>query len=207
MGVAGGATNAQLINDGAQVAFTNIFGNAFGNILNLCIAISCFGTLNGLMLGLSRGMYSMAARGRGPAPKVFGKVDENVDMPANSCVMAMVLAAAWMAYFYFANLWSFPVGEETVSLAGKPFAFDCTELPIITVYMMYLPIFIQWMRKEKDQNLVRRFIVPGLAMFGSAFMVLACILSHKMACFWYMIVFAVIMFAGYLIQKRNQKNA
>lgn len=206
VGVAGGATNAQLINDGAQVAFTNIFGNAFGNILNLCIAISCFGTLNGLMLGLSRGMYSMAARGRGPAPKVFGKVDENVDMPANSCVMAMVLAAAWMAYFYFANLWSFPVGEETVSLAGKPFAFDCTELPIITIYMMYLPIFIQWMRKEKEQGIVRRFVMPILASCGSVFMVVACVFSHGMSCLWYVILYAVIMLLGWLLDAKNRKK-
>ena len=206
VGVAGGASNAQLITDGAQVAFTNIFGNVFGNILNLFIAISCFGTLNGLMLGTCRGMYSVAARGRGPAPKVFSKVDETTDMPSNSCVFALVITAFWLAYFYFANLWTGDMNGQPVSFAGKPFAFDSTELPIITIYLMYLPIFFQWIRKEKDQSVMRRFVMPILAMCGSAFMVLACIVSHKMACFWYVILYAVVMLIGWLLDANNRKK-
>ena len=56
IGVAGGATNQELIDKGAPVAFTNIFGNVLGNVLNLIISISCLGTTNGLMLGCTRGM-------------------------------------------------------------------------------------------------------------------------------------------------------
>jgi len=208
IGVAGGATNAQLINDGAQVAFVNIFGNVFGNILNLFIAISCFGTLNGLMLGTCRGMYSIAARGNGPAPKVFGALDKSTDMPNNSSVFAIVITGAWLVYFYFANLWSFPVDGVDVSLAGKPFAFDSTELPIITIYLMYLPILIQWIRKEKDVGVLRRFIMPILAICGSVFMVIACAITHKTACLWYLIVFAAVMLVGWLVDaSRKQKKA
>ena len=201
VGVAGGATNAALIHDGAQVAFVNIFGNVLGNILNLFIAVSCFGTLNGLMLGCCRGMYSIAARGNGPAPRVFGKVDETTDMPNNSCVIALVIVAFWLVYFYTANLYLPAVG-----VTGKPFMFDSTELPIITIYLMYLPIFVQWMRKEKDQSVMRRFVMPILAMIGSAFMVLACIVSHKMACFWYLIVFVVVMGLGILLDSSRKKK-
>ena len=57
------------------MAFTNIFGNIFGNILNLFIAISCIGTLNGLMLACTRGLYSVAVRGEGPRPEIFKQVD------------------------------------------------------------------------------------------------------------------------------------
>lgn len=200
MGVAGGASNEALINEGAQVAFINIFGNVLGNILNLFIAISCFGTLNGLMLGCCRGVYSVATRGNGPAPKVFGRVDETTDMPNNSCVIALLVTAAWLVYFYAANLYLPAVG-----ITGKPFMFDSTELPIITIYLMYLPIFVQWIRKEKDQSVMRRFVMPILAMCGSAFMVLACIVSHKMACFWYLILFAAIMALGFWLDRKNKK--
>lgn len=62
VGVAGGATNQELIDSGATVAFINVFGNVLGNILNLFIAISCIGTMNGLMLGCVRGLYSIAVR-------------------------------------------------------------------------------------------------------------------------------------------------
>ena len=207
VGVAGGATNAQLIEEGAQVAFLNIFGNVFGNILNLFIAVSCFGTLNGLMLGTSRGMYSVAVRGRGPAPKVFSKVDENTDMPTNSCVFALLVVAFWLAYFYFANLWSVNLPDgSTVSWAGKPFAFDSSELPVITIYLMYIPIFFQWIRKEKDQNMMRRFVMPILAICGSAFMVIACVVSHKMGCLWFIILYAIVMLIGWLLDAKNRKK-
>lgn len=206
LGVAGGADVATLREKGTTVAFTNVFGSVFGKILMLFVAVSCFGTLNGLMLGLSRCMYSMAARGRGPATKVFSRVDETTGMPSNSCVMALVLAAFWLTYFYFANLWSVELDGVTYAWAGKPFAFDSTELPVITVYLMYIPIFFQWIRKEKEQNALRRFIMPILAICGCIFMVVACIFSHKMACFWYLIVYVAVMLLGWLLDAKNRKK-
>lgn len=196
IGVAGGASNQELIDKGATVAFTNIFGGVLGNILNLFIAISCLGTTNGLMLGCTRCMYALAARGEGPAPEVFSQVDQKTNMPNNSAIFALLVTAVWFLYFYLSNL----AGTWT-----GPFVFDSSELPIITIYLMYLPILIQWMRKEKDQPVLRRFVLPILALCGSVFMVIACILGHGMACVWYLIVFAVIMAIGWLVE-RNRKR-
>ena len=198
IGVAGGATNQQLIDQGATVAFTNIFGNVLGNILNLFIAISCLGTTNGLMLGCSRCMYSMAARNEGAAPEIFGQVDKQTNMPTNSAVFALLVTAAWFLYFYLSNL--------ACTWTG-PFVFDSTELPIITIYLMYIPIIIQWIRKEKDENPIRRFLLPILALCGSAFMVLACALTHRMGCVWYLIVFAVVMAIGGFIDWNRKRKA
>ena len=197
IGVAGGASNQELIDKGATVAFTNIFGGVLGNILNLFIAISCLGTTNGLMLGCSRCMYSLAARNEGPNPKIYNKLDPETNMPANSSMFALMVTAAWFLYFYLSNLagtWS------------GPFVFDSSELPIITIYLMYLPILIQWMRKEKDQSVVRRFVLPILALCGSVFMVVACIFSHRMGCLWYLIVFAVIMAIGWFADASRRKK-
>ncbi len=196
IGVAGGATNQQLIDNGATVAFTNIFGNVLGNILNLFIVISCLGTTNGLMLGCTRCMYSLAARGEGPAPDTFGQVDKKTNMPGNSAIFALMITAVWFLYFYLSNLAQTWTG---------PFVFVSTELPIITIYLMYLPILIQWLRKEKDQPILLRFVLPILALCGSVFMVIACILGHGMGCVWYLIVFAVIMAIGALIEFRKKK--
>lgn len=199
VGVAGGASNQDLIDHGATVAFTNIFGGILGNILNLFIAISCLGTTNGLMLGCCRGLYSIAARGEGPAPKVFSQVDRCTNVPNNSAVVALLVTAAWFLYFYLSNLACVWTG---------PFVFDSTELPIISIYGMYLPIIFQWMRKEKDQPVLRRFVLPGLALCGSCFMILASIVSHGWGCFWYLIVFAVVMVIGGLADRsRKEKNA
>ncbi len=194
IGVAGGATNQALIDQGATVAFTNIFGGTLGNVLNLFVAISCLGTTNGVMVACSRSMYALAARGEGPNPKLFSQIDSHTNMPNNSAVLGLVITAAWFLYFYLTNL----AGTWT-----GPFVFDPTELPIITLYTMYLPILFQWMRKEKDQSVLRRFVFPILAMCGSLFMALACIISHKWGCVWYLIVYAVIMVIGGVLNRRK----
>lgn len=198
IGVAGGATNAQLIQDGATVAFTNIFGGFLGNILNLFIVISCLGTVNGIMLGYTRCMYAMAERKQGLAPKLYGQVDAHTNMPNNSAVFALLLSACWFVYFYASNLAGIWTGA---------FVFDPTELPIITLYSMYLPMFIQWMRKEKTEGALRRFVFPILAMCGSVFMVAACIIGHGFSCVWYLIVFAIVMCIGELVYRKNAKQS
>ena len=195
VGVAGSLTNQELITSGATLAFTKIFGGVFGNILNLFIAISCLGTTNGLMLGCTRCMYSIAARGEGPAPETFEQIDPKTNMPGNSAVFALMATGAWFLYFYASNL---------AGMWKGPFVFDSTELPIITVYLMYLPMLVQWMRKEKDLGAPKRFILPILAMCGSVFMVIACIFSHRMSVLWYLIVFAVIMAIGLLVDKKKK---
>ena len=196
VGVAGGTTNQELIEKGATIAFTNIFGNVLGNVLNLFIAISCLGTTNGLMLGCTRCMYSLANRGEGPNPEVYGQVDEKTNMPSNSAVFALIATAIWFLYFYATNLACIWTG---------PFVFDSSELPIITIYLMYFPILIQWMRKEKEQNVLRRFVMPALALCGSAFMVVASVFSHGWGCMWYLIVFAVVMVVGGLVDRSRKK--
>ena len=197
VGVAGGATNQELIDSGATVAFINVFGNVLGNILNLFIAISCIGTMKGLMLGCVRGLYSIAVRGRGPAPHVFSQIDKETNMPHNSAIVGLLLCGFWGLYFFLANLagtWS------------GPFVFDSSELPIITIYMLYLPIFIMWIKKATDENAMRRYVTPILAICGSLFMIYASIMGHGIACFWYLIVFAAVMAVGFAFSKEKPIN-
>ena len=194
VGVAGGATTADLTTIGTTVAFSNVFGPVLGNILKLFVAISCIGTMNGLMMASSRSLYALAARRQGPNPDVYGQIDERTNMPNNASILSLVIIAAWLVYFYMSNL--------ACTWTG-PFVFDSSELPIITIYLMYLPMFVQWMRKEKDQSVLRRFVMPILALCGSVFMVIACILGHKMGCVWYLIVFAVVMAIGAFFRKQR----
>ena len=197
VGVAGGATNQELIDSGATVAFVNVFGNVLGNILNLFIAISCIGTMNGLMLGCVRGLYSIAVRGRGPAPHVFSQIDKETNMPHNSAIVGLLLCGFWGLYFFLANLagtWS------------GPFVFDSSELPIITIYMLYLPIFVMWIKKATDESAMRRYVLPLLAICGSLFMIYASIMGHGIACFWYLIVFAAVMAVGFAFSKEKPIN-
>ncbi|MBQ1959141.1 MAG: APC family permease, partial [Firmicutes bacterium] len=170
IGVSGGATVESLMNDGATVAFTNIFGNKLGLVLNMFIAISCMGTLNGLMVGSTRAMYAMAARKEGPRAEVFGQIDPYTNMPSNSAIIGLLMSAVWLVYFYGANLGAF----QWFGL----FSFDSSELPIVTVYGFYVPIFINFMRKATDLPPVKRFVIPTLGLIASIAMVGAAIYAH-----------------------------
>lgn len=209
VGVAGGASNKVLMEQGSTVAFTNIFGSVGGTLLNICIVISCLGTLNGLMVAVTRSMYAIAARGQGPNPEMFRQVDPATNMVSNSAIWGLLVSCAWMVYFYGANLTSGWFGL---------FNFDSSELPIITLYGMYVPMLIMWMKKEKDLGVFKRFILPLAALASCFFMVFAAIYAHGITPYlnaqkegkfalpvaFYLIVFIVIMFIGKLVMgKKN----
>ena len=209
IGVAGGASVEVLMEEGATVAFVNIFGGVLGNVLNLFVAISCAGTMNGLMLGCCRGAYSLAARGEGPSRELFSQVDRKSNMPGNSAILGLLLCAFWGAYFIFASVLEVWGGVKVFSgtaLESVPLSFDASELPIITLYAMYIPIFASWMRKATDEKAMRRTVIPVLAILGSLFMVYACLVGHKMENVWYLLVFAVIMLIGALVNRSGKKN-
>lgn len=194
IGVAGAASTEELVENGTTIAFQNVLGG-LGNILLLFVAVSCLGTLNGLMLATSRGMYCVAARGNGPASETMAQIDRKTNMPSNSAIIGLLVTSVWFMYFYAAKL---------ACLWDGAFVFDPTELPIITIYAMYIPIFIMWIKNEKDQNLVSRYILPILAMLGSCFMIIACIVSHGIGCVWYFIVFAIVIAIGLLTYQKRK---
>jgi APA family basic amino acid/polyamine antiporter len=200
IGLAGVVPTPTLMENGeaaAKLAFQSIFGAVGGTLIFVFVIISCLGTLNGLMLACTRGLYALAIRGEGPFPKMFRQVDAVTNMPTNSSVAGVALAAFWLLYFYGANL--------TASWFG-PFSFDTSELPIVTLYAAYIPIFLMMMKKEQDLSGFKRFIMPGLAIIGCVFMVVAACLAHKMAVVYYLIIFAVWMLAGALLRGKQMKR-
>ncbi len=211
IGVAGGATNEVLMNEGATTAFTHIFGTVGGTILNVFIVISCLGTLNGLMVAVTRGMYAIAMRDEGPKQKMFRQIDPSTNMVTNSAVWGVFVSAVWLVYFYGANL--------TDGWFGY-FNFDSSELPVVTVYALYIPMFIRWMIKEKELGFFKRFVLPILSVLACAFTVFAAVYAHGIVPYlaaaengtfsfpvlFYLIVFAVIMLIGAYFQKDRHKR-
>ena len=80
-----------------RVAFSSLFGSPlFGTVAYVFVIISCLGTLNGLMLVSTRGMYSIAIRGHGPAPELFSTVSKKTDMPFYSALFALLITLLWL---------------------------------------------------------------------------------------------------------------
>lgn len=210
IGLTGGASVDVLREEGSTTAFKNLFGQVGGTILNVFIVISCLGTLNGLMLACTRSFYSVAVRDCGPAPKTLAHIDPHTNMPSNSGVIALFFCAAWFFYFYAANL--------TKPVFGL-FSFDSSELPIITIYAIYIPVFIMFIIKEGKKNIFKNIVMPVLATLASLFMVFVAIYAHGIRPYqaaaengefafpvlFYLIVFAVIMAIGALLYKKKEK--
>ena len=210
VGLTGGASVDVLRSEGSTTAIKNLFGNVGGTILNVFIVISCLGTLNGLMLASTRSFYSVAVRNWGPRPKTLAAVDEHTNMPSNSGVIALLFCGAWFFYFYAANL--------TAPVFGL-FSFDSSELPIITIYAIYVPIFVKFFIKEGKKQIFKNLVMPILATVASLFMVFVAIYAHGVRPYlaakangefafpvlFYLIVFAVIMIIGALLYKKKEK--
>ena len=211
IGVAGGASSAVLIEEGATTAFTNIFGGVGGTFLNICIIVSCLGTLNGLMVGATRGMYAIAARKEGPTPQTFKQIDKATNMTTNSSIWGLFVCALWLVYFYGANLTNGWFGV---------FNFDSSELPIVTIYALYIPIFIAWMKKEKEMGVMTRFILPIISILACLFMVFAAVYAHGITPYlaakangtfafpvlFYLIIFIVITVLGAIFRNFKHKK-
>jgi len=117
-----------------------------------------------------------------------------------------LICCLWMVYFYGANLSSGWFGY---------FNFDSSELPIVTIYAMYIPMFIMWMKKENTLGFVKRFLLPGIASVACAFMIFAAVYAHGVTPYlaakekgtfscpvlFYLILFAAIMLIGTLMRK------
>ena len=200
IGILGLADVNEVTANGTSVAFA-VFGGAASSLINILVVISCLGTLNGLMLGCCRGIYSLSARGEGFAPETFAQIDKKTDMPHNSSIFALLTCAIWFVYFIFAGGGFFT--WETVNKYG----FDSSELPIITIYSLYIPILIAMMVKEKELGAFKRFLLPSLSLLGIGVIITASILKHGTDIIWYLIVFAAIMLVGFVAQEINAKKS
>jgi APA family basic amino acid/polyamine antiporter len=117
-------------------------------------------------------------------------------MPNNSAALGLMLCGVWFVYF---------IGGQFFGWFGK-YAFDSSEIPIVTVYPLYIPILVAFMIKEKGMHPLKRFVLPTLSIVGALVMTAASILRHGMANLYYLVVFAVIMGVGFFFMKPKKKE-
>ena len=185
-------------NDLPKIAFTRLFGGneVFGTIAYVFIIISCLGTMNGVMIGNCRGLYSLAARNQGPSPKKLASLHKKCNMPILSSVVGFVISAIWMLQ------WEFGL------IRGKLpafISFENDELPIITLYALYIPIFISMMIKHKDLHPVKRFVFPSISILACLFMIFCAFYAYKVDAIYYLFIFTAIMLVG-LMFYRDKKG-
>mgnify|MGYP002524572821 FL=1 len=212
IGLAGAVPLSVLRGEGAPAAFLALFGKVGGTFLNVFVVISCLGTLNGLMLADTRGMFAIAARGQGPKPEVLQELSPRTNMPTNSSVIGLLASGLWLFYFYGANL-------ASKSIFGI-FSFDSSELPVITSYASYIPIMVFFMIRHGKENKFKNIVMPVLGILACLFMLFSAVYAHGIVPYrasrdagngfafpvlFYLIVFAAIMAFGALFYRKDAK--
>lgn len=141
------------------VAFQKMFGTIGGSIFTFFIMISCLGTVNGVTMGCCRGMYTMSCRGQGIAPEKFSKIGKNKNISFLSCIYGYGCILLMLLVWYLAmhNVWIF----------GHLGSMD--EIICAIIYAIYITMYIFIMKNFKELNVIKRFILPGLAIIGSLF--------------------------------------
>ena len=199
----------QIIEAGDQlpmIAFSNVFGNLFSTIILVFIIISCLGTANGMILCSLRGIYSLAIRGLGPYPEVMADVDKDTGMPLKSSIFGLALMGFWL----FQTAILFFHGPLLFNTTGNPewlLAWEADEIVIITLYDLYVPMFIMTMIKKEHYSLNQRFIIPMLALASSLLMCYSCYVSYGFKqVMYYLIFFGLIMAIGMYLMNHKERQ-
>ncbi len=192
LGISGVLSNNELLaaGDNAPVEVLSlVFSNVGGTILTVFVVVSCLGTLNGLTMGNTRGLYSGAVRGFGPCPKILAKVHTKTETPLASALLGYLFAVIWLVVWYG-------------NFAGWFQGFlDFSELPIVFLYVIYLSIYLWYVRNFTELSVIPRFIIPALATCGSCYMIYGA--SQKDMFLTFCIIFAVVMITGFVFSKKQ----
>ena len=178
-----------------RIAFSKIFGGVIGTIVYAFIAVGCLGVMNGLIMGSCRGLYSLSARGLGPKPGFFGKVDEQNNFVIKSSIFGMIMGGFW--YAWTAIMWMYGPDfmgglHNCMWLAWEP-----DEISIINLYAMYIPMFIALIVKDKEGGFFKRFVIPVLATACCVFMCYCCWVGKGyQQVIGYLIFLAVVLLIG-----------
>ena len=185
LGISGTLSNEEVLTLGDEApvhVFSAVFGKIAGTLLTVFVIISCLGTLNGLVMGSARGMFSLAVRKRGPAPGFFGRINERTNATSNSAIIGLLCSAVWLTVWHgnFAGWWGF--------------FMDISELPIAVLYVIYLSIYVWIIRTFTDKGLFGRFIAPVLSACGSAYIIYGAVQKDGFGIF--MFITLIIMLSG-----------
>ncbi len=157
-----------------------------------------------IMIGC--GMYAVASKGEGPKHDFFSEVDKQNGFVIKSSLAGIMLIGFWFAWTCL--MWmkgpDFMGGLHNNMWVG----WEPDEICVISLYAMYIPMFVSLMVKAKDLNFFKRFVMPVLGILCCIFMVVCCYIGkgYKQI-IGYLVFFAIVMFIGKLMRGKMPKAA
>ena len=142
--------------------FESIMGNVGGAFFTFFIMVSCLGTVNGVTIGCCRGMYTMSCRGQGIMPEKFSKIGKNESVSLLSCLYGFACMVLMLGVWYLAmhEVWLFK------------YLGSMDEIVCAIIYGVYITMYVYIIRNFKYESVLKRYIMPIIAIIGSLFFVI-----------------------------------
>lgn len=180
--------------ESVRLAFDKVI-NGGGGVLTGFVAISCFGALNALMLGCTNGTHSLAQSGRCPFKALFLRTNKKQNIPVFSYIAGFLLSMLWLVIYF------------STQLSDRAFfsllAFDSSELPVVTAYVTYIPIFFMYMKECRKKNLYGRCVLSAAGLCACMFMAYSAIIAHRGEIFSYICFLSSLMIFFSLCEKEK----
>ncbi len=179
----------------AYLAAGIMFGKAGSKIFIIFIIVSIIGTINGVSLGNSRGIYALGVHNMMPKAKRMTKMNKTFKTPSKSILFCYIITLFWLVIHYL------------TTKNGVLQNSDISEIAVVTTYLLYILLYVQVIRLKKRGEItscMRGYIIPLLAILGSIFIFIGGIQS---AMFWYYVSFSVaVMIIAYLYACKYMKE-
>lgn len=174
----------------AYLAANKIFGDFGGKLLLIFIIISVLGTANGLILGYIRIPYSLAIRNMIPGSYFFAKESKKFNgIPVNSAFFSFAITLVWLLIHFITQEYQIPG--------------DVSEISIAFSYLLYIVLYVavlRMLRKEKNEGIIMRYIVPIFAILGSLIIFCGSISNPMFAASC--LICAMILVLGFFYNRR-----
>lgn len=142
--------------------FESLMGKIGGAFFTFFIMISCLGTVNGVAISCCRGMYTMSCRGQGIMPEQFSKLGKNQSVSLLSCLYGFCCMVLMLGVWYLAmhEVWIFR------------YLGSMDEIVCAIIYGVYITMYVYIIRNFKYESLLKRYVMPIIAIIGSLFFVI-----------------------------------
>lgn len=172
-----------------------LVGSMGAKVILVFVVVSIMGTVNGLILGMSRLPYSLAIRNMFPKSEKVSQVSSKLAMPVTSAIVGFIICTFWIAMHYL-----------TQKLGLLPNS-DISEISITINYVGYIILYVyvfKLARKGEIKGIWRGTINPILATLGSLMILFG---SMGNPLFWvYAICCALLIIASLVFWKNKSKH-
>jgi len=156
--------NQEVIRQGdlsAAFLFYKIFGYGGAAVFTIFIFLSCTGNVNAMTICASRSLIALGVRKEGFIPNKMAEVKDDkfgkVPYLFTFGLMLFYLLIWWLSYK------EYPVFRYLGSM---------DEIVCSILYAVYIFVYIYMIRNFKDLGIVKRYVMPIIAIVGSIFFVI-----------------------------------